>query len=76
VLGESATAIILSTEKNEFELKNVSIFNEAHSITSPSPKGQGLFNCIKKVTPNFEKPDFAIAHGTATFLNDEIEDTT
>jgi 3-oxoacyl-(acyl-carrier-protein) synthase len=74
VLGEAYTAMVLSKEVSEFELLDCQIFNEAHSVTGASPEGRGLMECIKRLEVNDEKPDFAIAHGTATLLNDQIED--
>lgn len=74
VLGEAFTAIVLSTKASEFELLDCQVFNEAHSVTGASPEGRGLMECIKRLDLNGEKPDFAIAHGTATFLNDKVED--
>ena len=74
VLGEAMTAIILSDKESEFELLDCQIFNEAHTVTGASPEGRGLFECIKNLRVGITKPDFAIAHGTATFLNDQIED--
>jgi 3-oxoacyl-(acyl-carrier-protein) synthase len=75
ILGEAATAVILTLKETEFELSGVSINNEAHTVTSPSPEGRGLFQCIKDVIPSFQKPDILLAHGTATYMNDLIEDT-
>lgn len=74
VLGEAFTAIVLSTTPSEFELVDCQIFNEAHTVTGASPEGRGLLECIKRLDTNGGRPDFAIAHGTATFLNDQIED--
>lgn len=74
VLGEAVTAILLSNQPSEFELVNVKIHNEAHTITGPSPEGRGLQNCVRELSKHELTPDFAIAHGTATFLNDQTED--
>lgn len=74
VLGEAATAILLSNQPGEFELVAVEINNEAHTITGPSPEGRGLQSCIKALQKLNLTPDFAIAHGTATQLNDQTED--
>jgi hypothetical protein len=74
VLGEAVTAILLSNQPAEFELVDVKIFNEAHTITGPSPEGRGLQTCVKELSHHHLIPDFAIAHGTATFLNDQTED--
>nr|MBA2405288.1 hypothetical protein [Bdellovibrionales bacterium] len=74
VLGEAVTAILFSHEASEFQLIDIAITNEAHSITGPSPEGRGLQSCIQALAQNNLTPDFAIAHGTATFLNDQTED--
>ncbi|OUR99679.1 hypothetical protein A9Q84_01250 [Halobacteriovorax marinus] len=74
VLGEAAACIILSHEENEFELKNVSIYNEAHAVTSPSPDGAGLFNCIDSIVSSEQFPELVFAHGTGTVANDATED--
>ncbi len=74
VLGEAATAVILTLDETEFELSGISINNEAYTVTSPSPNGRGLFQCIKDVTPLLQRPDILLAHGTATQTNDLIED--
>jgi 3-oxoacyl-(acyl-carrier-protein) synthase len=74
VLGEAMTAILFSTKESEFELLDCQIFNEAHTVTGASPEGRGLLECIKRLRVDTVSPDFAIAHGTATLLNDQIED--
>lgn len=74
VLGEAVTAILFSTTPSEFELVDVEIFNEAHTVTGPTPEGRGILNCIRKIASHGVVPDFAIAHGTATGLNDKTED--
>lgn len=74
VLGEAMTSILLSTKESEFELLDCQIFNEAHTVTGASPEGRGLLECIKRLRVEKPSPDFAIAHGTATPLNDQIED--
>lgn len=74
VLGEAVTAILLSNESSEYQLVDVQIRNEAHTITGPSPEGRGLKKCVNELLKYNLIPDFAIAHGTATFLNDQIED--
>jgi hypothetical protein len=74
VLGEAMTAILLSNKESEFELLDCQIFNEAHTVTGASPEGRGLLECIKRLRIENPSPDFAIAHGTATQLNDQIED--
>jgi 3-oxoacyl-[acyl-carrier-protein] synthase-1 len=74
VLGEAFTAIVLSTNESEFELLDCQVFNEAHTVTGASPEGRGLLECIKRLEVGENAPDFSIAHGTATFLNDQIED--
>lgn len=74
VLGEALTAILFSKSPSDFELLDCQIFNEAHTVTGASPEGRGLIECIKRLRVGSVKPDFAIAHGTATFLNDQVED--
>ncbi len=74
VLGEAMTAILLSNEESEYELMDCQIFNEAHTVTGASPEGRGLSECINRLNLGEVKPDLAIAHGTATSLNDQIED--
>ncbi len=73
ILGEAICALTLSSFKSDFELADVVIFNEAHAVTSPSPEGTGLYTCASEVVKK-GAPDMAIAHGTATYTNDLIED--
>lgn len=74
VLGEAMTGILLSHTESEFELVDVEIMNEAYTVTGPSPEGRGLQSCIQKMLKHDMAPDFVIAHGTATILNDQTED--
>lgn len=74
VLGEAMTAVLLSNEVSELELMDCQIFNEAHTVTGASPEGRGLSECINRLSIDHLQPDFVIAHGTATSLNDQIED--
>jgi 3-oxoacyl-[acyl-carrier-protein] synthase-1 len=73
VLGEAACSMLLSAMPGEFEIKNISIKNEAHTVTAPSNEGRGLYDCVKDVT-NSEIIDLVIAHGTGTVANDKVED--
>lgn len=74
MLGEALTAIVLSSEKSKFELVDVQIFNEAHTVTGPTPEARGMQRCLENLFTHNLSPDLAIAHGTATNLNDQSED--
>jgi len=74
MLGEAITGILFSLSESEFELVGVETFNESFTLTGPSPEGRGLKRCIDQLLKHSIAPDFAIAHGTATILNDRTED--
>lgn len=74
ILGEASVCVVLSHNESKYELKDVSIYNEAHAVTSPSPDGQGLFKCIDSVLKGEEFPELVFAHGTGTIANDFTED--
>jgi 3-oxoacyl-(acyl-carrier-protein) synthase len=74
VLGEAMSAIMISQDYAEFELVDAQISNEAFTVTGPSPEGKGLQSCLNKMSHHKVSPDLAIAHGTATQLNDQTED--
>ncbi len=72
VLGEAATAIVLS-RKGSIEILSAEINSEAHTVTGPSPEGRGLMKCLEKMDSGIH-PDIVMAHGTATVMNDQTED--
>jgi 3-oxoacyl-[acyl-carrier-protein] synthase-1 len=74
VLGDAAAAILLSDKKSQFKLTMANIANEAHTVTAASEDGAGLFSCLEYIIEKKLLPDFAILHGTATTMNDAIED--
>lgn len=74
VLGEAMSAVMISKDHAEFELIDAQISNEAFTVTGPSPEGKGLQSCLNKMSHHKISPDLAIAHGTATQLNDQTED--
>lgn len=75
-LGEAAATMVLAREAQAgaWHIDAGAIRNDAHHISTPSPKGEGLLRALKAVLP----PDtadiaFVNAHGTATLFNDQME---
>ncbi len=81
-LGEAAAAILLGTPSHpdleSYELRGVGLNTEGYAVTRPSPSGESLkraFQQLKnEIKSDSDFPDFIIAHGTATKLNDSTED--
>lgn len=79
-LGEAAAAIFLSAEVDRdrpiaWELEAVGLDAEGYSATRPSASGESLRRaCLKLPLIGENPPDFVIAHGTGTQLNDSAED--
>lgn len=70
-LGDAAAAIVLSRAQGVARLEGVGIDAEGISVTRPA--AQSLKRACEKI-PNSGCPDLIIAHGTATPINDPIED--
>lgn len=78
-LGEAAATVIYSSTSDAGEevwaCVRGAVRNDAHHVSSPSPKGEGCYRAIRAVMGDVE-PDrlaFVNAHGTATLFNDEME---
>ncbi len=73
-LGEAAAGVLVSlNETSDFEIDQVAIETEGHSITRPSTDGNRLVALVRKVIGS-ESVDAVVAHGTATKFNDLTED--
>lgn len=76
-LGE-ATAAFWLTQKpqaHSYRVAGVAIDAEGYAVTRPSQSGASLQRAVHKVLPNPKaRPDFILAHGTATPTNDAVED--
>ena len=80
-LGDAAATIIYrgvaadAQPSGTWVLARGAIRNDAHHISSPSPKGDGCYNALRYVLQGADENDIAFvnAHGTATLFNDEME---
>ena len=80
-LGDAAATIIYqgvaadAQPSGTWSLVKGAIRNDAHHISSPSPKGDGCYNALRYVMQGACEEDIAFvnAHGTATLFNDEME---
>jgi 3-oxoacyl-[acyl-carrier-protein] synthase-1 len=78
-LGEAVASILISNNEKfadlyETEIVSGSSANDANHISGPSRTGDGLFQCLSKLSlNNQENIGFISAHGTATPFNDEME---
>ena len=80
-LGDAAATIIYrgvaadAQPSGTWVLVKGAIRNDAHHISSPSPKGDGCYNALRYVMQGACEEDIAFinAHGTATLFNDEME---
>ena len=72
-LGEASATIIITKEKQNIEVINGAISNDANHISGPSRTGEGLFIAIKNTIKGNKNIDFISAHGTATPYNDDME---
>lgn len=75
-LGEAAATVILSRTAPEgaqelWALEAGAVNNDAHHITSPSPRAEGVAAALKAVYG--EGVALINAHGTATMFNDQME---
>lgn len=77
VLGEGATAVILSrTPKHKnIGITGIGLSSDGYSLVSPEPEGEGLVFAIKKALEQTEDklPEVVIAHATATLKGDLSE---
>ena len=84
-LGEAAATIIyrsscnIDIDNDEEEATWVctggAVCNDAHHVSSPSPKGEGCYRAIRAAMGDLSADSLAFvnAHGTATLFNDEME---
>lgn len=79
-LGEAVATMILATnipDGNQpvWSVTAGAVHNDAHHISSPSPKGEGSCQCLKDVIKENDTTDLAFInlHGTATMYNDQME---
>ena len=84
-LGEAAATIIyrsscnIDIDNDEEEATWVctggAVCNDAHHVSSPSPKGEGCYMAIRAAMGDLSADSLAFvnAHGTATLFNDEME---
>lgn len=78
-LGEAATAVLVSSDKENAKIKIVGdgSINDANHISGPSRNGEGLYRSIESALEeskvNAAQIDYISAHGTATPFNDEME---
>ena len=74
VLGDAAAAILLCQAGDaQIELADVATETEGFAVTRPDQSGQSLRRACESVRQAV-RPDLVIAHGTATQVNDAIED--
>lgn len=75
-LGEAAATVVLSRKAPEgapalWALEVGAVNNDAHHITSPSPRAEGASAALRAVAA--EGIALINAHGTATMFNDQME---
>jgi 3-oxoacyl-[acyl-carrier-protein] synthase-1 len=74
-LGEAAAAILLSSTPGRFNVDGVAIDAEGSAVTRHRHASDSLTRaCLKLPSIRTTPPDLIIAHGTATRINDGIED--
>jgi len=74
-LGEAAAAILLSSMPGPFALDGAAINAGGPAVTCPLQTGDSLERaCLGLPNIRTTPPDLIIAHGTATRVNDPIED--
>jgi Beta-ketoacyl synthase, C-terminal domain len=75
-LGEGTVAIYVSKFRphtaDAAYFTNIETDTEGFAVTRPSSAGDSLYRVCKKVLSH--RPDFVVAHGTGTPINDKIED--
>lgn len=73
-LGEAAAGILVSLKgESDFEIDQIAMETEGHSITRPSTDGKRM-ECLVSSIKSPEPIDVIVAHGTATKFNDLTED--
>lgn len=76
-VGEAATAIILGRVEGALDahavIESVALDSEGHAVTRPSTDGGSLKRACATVLKH-TTPNLIIAHGTATQVNDKVED--
>jgi 3-oxoacyl-(acyl-carrier-protein) synthase len=82
-LGDAAAVLILKTSikgdssssEHCFEISGVGLDAEGHAVTRPSQSGDSLQRaCLQLPSLQKDPPQFIIAHGTGTPINDAVED--
>lgn len=74
-LGEAAAGILLTKRPGMFFVRGVGIDSEGYAVTRPSQSGNSLKRAVEIAKRNSKLPiDLILAHGTATPVNDSIED--
>lgn len=75
-LGEGTVALYISKFRphtgDAVYFENIDTDTEGFAVTRPSSAGDSLYRVCKKVLS--ARPNFVVAHGTATPINDKIED--
>lgn len=73
-LGDAAAAILVSAESfgSNLRLAGAALDTEGYALTRPSQSGDSLSRAITQL--GTEAPSLIVAHGTATLVNDAIED--
>jgi hypothetical protein len=75
-LGEGTVAVYVSKFRphtaDAVFFDHVETDTEGFAVTRPSSAGDSLYRVCKKILTS--QPDFVVAHGTATPINDKIED--
>ena len=78
-LGEAAATMILAGEptgqQDGWTLLQGTIRNDAHHISTPSNKGEGVYRAMMPLLQQVNKDELALvnAHGTATMFMDQME---
>ena len=78
-LGEAAATMILASEPtgqhDGWALLQGTIRNDAHHISTPSNKGEGVYRAMMPLLQQVNKDELALvnAHGTATMFMDQME---
>lgn len=80
-LGEAAACLVLGVnddgKENQFTLAGGAITNDANHLSGPSKTGMELAEAInqalEEASISASEIEFALAHGTATNYNDEME---
>ena len=74
-LGDAAAAILVSREPGPFSIRGVGVDAEGFAVTRPAQSGDSLKRACLMIPRLLESPpDVILAHGTATKVNDQIED--